>query len=159
MSIVLRGLISRISLAYLDDVIVFSCRLTKYFDYLCAVFIRIFGAGIKLKPSKRQLIRDKVIYLSHIINSSGVSPDPAKLRVLSKWPEPATVRDVQSFLKFVNFDNDYIAGSKRVTAPIYAFTACRKSTDKVALDVKELIAFNNLKQALVAGAQLAHPDL
>ena len=111
MSIVLRGLISKIRLAYLDDVIVFSRRFTQHLDDLRAFFTRILAAGLKLKPSKCQLFCDDVLYLGHIINLSGVSPDPAKLRVLSIWPVPATVRDVQSFLVLVNFYEDYIAGT------------------------------------------------
>ena len=158
-SIVLRNLISRICPAYLDDVIVFSRRLTPHLDDLRAVFTRILGAGLKLKPSKCQRFRNEVLYLGHIINTSGVAPDPDKLRVFSTWPVPATVCDVQSFLGFVNFYGDYIAGSTRLTAPIYALTAGRKSTEKVVLDAEELIAFNSLKQALVAGHRLAYPDL
>ena len=159
MSNVLRGLISRICLAYLNDVIVFSRRLTQHLDDLRAVFTRILSAGLKLKPSKCQLFRDEVLYLGHIINSSGVSLDPAKLRVFSTWPVPATDRDVQSFLGFVNFYGDYIAGSTRLTAPLYALTAGRRGTKKVVLDAEELVLFNSLKQALVAGPQLVHPDL
>ena len=102
MPIMLRGLVSRLCLAYLADVIVFSRRLPQHLDGLRAVFTRILGAGLKLKPSKCHLFRDEVLYLGHIINASGVSPDPAKLRVLSTWPVPATVRDIQSFLGFVN---------------------------------------------------------
>ena len=97
-SILLRGLISRICLAYLDYVIVFSRCFTQHLDDLSAVFTRILGANLKLKSLKCQLFRDEVLYLGHIINASGVSPDPVKLRVLFTWPVPATVRDVLSFL-------------------------------------------------------------
>ena len=51
MSIVLRGLIARICLAYLDDVIVYSRRLSQHLDDLRAVFERLLVAGLKLKPS------------------------------------------------------------------------------------------------------------
>ena len=159
MSIVLRGLISRICLAYLDDVIVFSRRLDLHLGDLRAVFTRIREAGLKLKPSKCQLFRDEVLYLGHVINSSGVSPDPAKLRVLSTWPVPEDVRGIQSFLGFVNFYGDFIHDATSLTAPLYALTAGRKGTDKVVLGVEELAAFNKLKQALIVGPQLAHPDL
>ena len=51
MSIVLRGLIALICLAYLDDVIVYSRRLPQHLDDLRAVFERLRVAGLKLKPS------------------------------------------------------------------------------------------------------------
>ena len=88
MSIVLRGLIARICLAYFDDVIVFSRRLHQHLDDLRAVFQRVLAAGLKLKPSKCQLFRDEVLYLGHVINATGIAPDPAKLRVLATWPVP-----------------------------------------------------------------------
>ena len=159
MSIVLRGLISRICLAYLDDVIVFSRRLDLHLRDLRAVFARILDAGLKLKPSKCQLFRDEVLYLGHVISSSGVSPDPAKLRVLSTWPVPEDVRGIQSFLGFVNFYGDFIPEATSLTAPLYALTAGRKGADTVVLDGNQLVAFNKLKQALVGGPKLTHPDL
>ena len=57
----------------------------------------------------------------------------------------------KSFLGFVNFYGYYIAGSTRLTAPLYALTAGRKSTEKVVLAADKLVAFNGLEQALVAG--------
>ena len=83
MSIVLRGLIARICLAYLDDVIVYSRRVSQHLDDLRAVFERLRVAGLKLNFLKCQLFRDEVLYLSHVINKSGIASDPAKLRVLA----------------------------------------------------------------------------
>ena len=97
--------------------------------------------------------------MGHIINASGLSPDSAKLRVLSIWPVPATVRDVQSFLGFVNFYEGYTAGLTRLTAFLYPLTAGSKGIEKIFLDADKLVPFNCLKQALVANPQLAHPDL
>ena len=59
----------------------------------------------------------------------------------------------------MNFYSDYIAGSTRLTARLYALTAGPKGTEKVVLDAEELVAFNCLKQAFVTHPQLAHPDL
>ena len=46
---------------------------------------------------------------SVVISAAGVSLDPAKLRVLANWPTPTTVREMQSFLKFVKYYGDYIS--------------------------------------------------
>ena len=83
MSSVLQGLIGRICLAYLDDVIVFSKRRDKHVNDLRAVLDRIRDAGLKLKPAKCKLSCEQVLYLGHVISPSGVSPDPAKLGVLA----------------------------------------------------------------------------
>ncbi len=163
MSIVLRGLIYRICIAYLEDVIVFSKQRTSHLDDLRTVFLRLRFAGLKLKPSKCQLFRDEVLYLNHVINASGVSPDPSKLRVLSSWPVCTTVKEMQSFFGFVNFYIDYVADSTQLTAPLYALTVGKKGTDNVSLGDIEMSSFNELtllvQRALCAGPQLAHPDL
>ena len=82
MSIMLRGLMTRICLAYLDDVIVYSRHHFQHLRDLRAIFERLRVAGLKLKPSKWQLLRDEVLYLGHVVNAAYVTPDPAKLRVL-----------------------------------------------------------------------------
>ena len=138
MSVVLQGLIGRICLAYLDDVIVFSKLRSRHIDDLRQVFARIFAAGLKLKPSKCQLFRREVLYLGHRIDAEGISPDPAKLRVLESWPVPETVRDVQSFLGFVNFYGEFIANSTELSSPLYDLTAGRKGTEKVVLGESHL---------------------
>ena len=106
---VLQGLIGRICLAYLDDVIVFSKKRSEHAAYLPAVFDRIRYAGLKLKPSKCSLFADQVLYLGHVITAAGVSPDPAKMRVLTDWPTPKTVREMQSFSDSLIFFGDYIS--------------------------------------------------
>ena len=67
-----QGLIGRICLAYLDDVIVFSKRLNEHVNDVRAVLDRIRDATLKLKPAKCKLFCKQVLYLSHVISYSGV---------------------------------------------------------------------------------------
>ena len=148
---------TRICLAYLDDVIVYSRDHSQHLRDLRAVFERLRVAGLKLKPFKCQLFKDEVLYLGHVINADGVSPDPAKLRVLSTWPVPKTVCDLQSFLGFINFYGEFIRNSTYFTAPLYNLTV-GKGTDIVSLNADELAAYRSLKSALCSGPQLSHAD-
>ena len=126
---------------------------------LRAVFERLRIAGLKLKPLKCQLFRDEVLYSGHVVNAAGVSPDLAKLRVLTTWPIPETVRDVQSFLGFINFYGEFIPISTHLMAPLYRLTVGKKGTDKVTLNVDEHAVFKSMKRALCSGPQLADSDL
>ena len=128
---VLQGLINRICLAYLDDVIVFSKRRDEHVNDLRAVLDRIRDAGLKLKLAKCKLFCEQVLYLGHIISPFGVSPDPAKLRMLADLPLPTTVRELQSFLGFVNFYSDFIDEQTALTSSLYDLTASRKVTESV----------------------------
>ena len=156
---VLRGLIGRICLAYLDDVIVFSKKRTNHIADLSAVLDRIRAAGLKLKPSKCSLFREQVLYLGHVISAAGVSPDPEKLRVLREWRAPSKVREMQSFLGFVNFYAEYLADATQLTAQLYDLTSERKGDDPIELSPENIAAFEEIKRRLCAAPQLAHPDL
>ena len=78
------------------------------------------------------------MYLGHVVNAAGVSPESAKLRVFSTWPTPETVRDVQSFLGVINFYGKFIPNSTHLTAPLSNLTVGKKGTDKVTLNADEL---------------------
>ena len=75
------------------------------------------------------------------MTANGVSPDTAKLHVLSTWPVPETVRDVQSFFGFINFYGEIIPSSTHLTALLYNMTVGKKGTDKVSLNADKLAAF------------------
>ena len=49
-------------LIYLDDIIIFSSDL-EHFEHLNELLKRLKNAGLKLKPSKCDLIKDEILYL------------------------------------------------------------------------------------------------
>ena len=151
----LQGLIGRICFAYLDDVIVFSKRRDEHENDLRAVLDRICDAGLKLKPAKCKLFCAQVLYLEHVISPAGVSPNPALLRVLADWPLPTTVRELQSFLGFVNFYSDYINEQTALTSSLYDLTAARNGTEPVHLTCENIERFAKLKRRLYCASPCA----
>ena len=100
-----------------------------------------------------------MLYLGHVISTAGITPDPAKLSVLANWPIPMTVRELQSFLGFVNFYNEFIDEQTALTSSLYDLTAVRKGTERVQFLPAHVEAFNEIKRRLCAAPRLAHPNL
>ena len=67
MNVVLRGLIWRTCLVYLDDIIVFRSTFKEHVARLKEVFERLEDAGLRLKPSKCYVLRSEVEFLGHIV--------------------------------------------------------------------------------------------
>ena len=88
-----------------------------------------------------------------------MSPDPAKLRVLADWPLPTTVRELQSFLGFVNFYSDFIDEQTALTSSLHDMTAACKGTEPVHFTRQDIERFAELKRRLCAAPCLAHPNL
>ena len=97
--------------------------------------------------------------MGHVISFAGVSPDPSKLRVLADWPLPTTVRELQSFLSFVNFYSDFIDEQTALTSSLYDMTAARKGTEPVHFTRDDIERFAELKRRLCAAPRLANPNL
>src|SRR5258708_19674823 len=78
--------------------------------------------------------------------------------ILSHWPEPWKVQDVQAFLGFTNFYWRFIYDYLETTLPLNHL--CKKSTTW-HFGAEEAKAFQNLKKAFGSTPVLAHwaPDL
>ena len=93
---------------YLDDIVIFSKDLASHLKRLEAVFRKLEEAGLKLKPSKCELLLGQLAYLGHVISAEGVATDESKIEAIKNWSTPTTVTDVRSFLGFMGYYHRFI---------------------------------------------------
>ncbi len=105
-------------LIYLDDIIIFSNTFEQHLERLEAVFKRLSDNGLKLKPSKCELFRDKVKYLGHIVSVNGIETDPEKSEALKTWPVPRNVEDVRKFIGFTGYYRRFVQNYARIVQPL-----------------------------------------
>ena len=103
---------------YLDDIIVFSRTPEEHIHRLKAVFEKLKAAGLKLKPSKCDFFKKEIKYLGYVVSEQGVSTDPDKIKAVTEWPQPTTVREVRSFLGFVSYYRRFIPNFSKVAKPL-----------------------------------------
>ena len=96
----LNGLQWTICLIYLDDVIIFSRTLEEHLTRLKDILQRFrnAGAGLKLRPSKCQLLKEAVSYLGYVVSKGGIATDPRKISSIEQWPVPTNLGQLRSFL-------------------------------------------------------------
>ena len=82
---VLQGLHWKTLLLYLDDVIMMAPTFEQHLERLEEVLLRLRKAGLKLKPSKCEMLQKRVRYLGHIVGEDGVSTDPQKVQAVKEW--------------------------------------------------------------------------
>jgi hypothetical protein len=87
------GLVLEIMLIYFDDLIVFAKTWEEELERLKLVFLRIRDAKLKLKPSKCNLFKKRVVFLGHVITPEGISTDDEKIRAVRDWPVPNSVTE------------------------------------------------------------------
>lgn len=155
MDLVLAGLQWSHCLVYIDDVVVLGGSFSEHLQNLQAVFVRLRKAGLKLKPKKCAFFQTEVSYLGHIISRDGVSPDPAKVDKVAKWPTPNSARAVQQFLGFANYYRRFIRDFAQIAKPLHKLT--ERGATFAWTEACEA-AFTELRQRLTTAPLLAFPD-
>ena len=75
-------------LIYLDDIIIFSSTFEEHLQRLQAVFENLEKHNLKLKPSKCEFFKERVVYLGHLVSAEGIHVDPTKTEAVINWPVP-----------------------------------------------------------------------
>src|SRR5258706_3577019 len=89
------------------------------------------------------------------VSKDHVGMDPVKAQGVTDWPQPVKVKDVQSFIGFMNFYWRFICNFSEIACPLHALT--RKSKDW-SWGAAEQQAFDTLKSTITSAPMLAFPS-
>ena len=106
-------------LIFLDDLLGFSGTPAEHLEHLEKVFPKLRAAGLKLKPKKCDLFQTQVNFLGHVLDKTGIRPDPKKLEAVREWELPKTVTQVGSFKAFCNCYRNFVKNFAEVAKPLY----------------------------------------
>jgi hypothetical protein len=143
---VLRAHLDIFVIAYLDDILVYSENMEDHVEHVRTVLRCLDQFNLRLKPEKCEFHKDEVAFLGYIVGANGVRMSEDKIKVVKEWPQPKTVKEIQSFLGFLNFNRQFIKDYSKIAIPLTKLT--RKDTpfewSKEAED-----AFQTLKNASI----------
>ena len=152
---VLAGLHWISCLVYLDDIIIFSQSIDDHLQKLREVFVRLQGAGLKIKPIKCFLLQRSVHYLGHVVSSKGVETDPKKVSCVKEWPTPKDIKELRQFLGLASYYRRFIKSFALKANPLYRLTEKGRRWEWT----KECgESFTALKQTLASAPILAFPN-
>ena len=137
--------------------IIFSETPEEHLQRMCVVFDHLQEHGLKLKPSKCDVFKSKINYVSQ----KGVLPSKKNLESIAQCLPPDTYTKVKSFVGLVSHYRCFIKGFAKIAAPLYDLT-CGDNKDKksehVDLSPEALEAFDRLKAACLQAPILAFLD-
>src|SRR5258708_23168989 len=81
--------------------------------------------------------------------------DPIKVQGVTDWPQPTKVKDVQSFIGFMNFYRRFIWNFSEIARPLHTLTQKSKNWSWGAAEQQ---AFDALKNAVTSAPTLAFPS-
>jgi hypothetical protein len=155
MNDVLRPLLDRCVLPYLDDILVYSKNLDDHLRDLREVLELLRQHQLYAKASKCEFGKTKVEFLGHVITDRGITVDPSKIRAVQEWPEPKNTSELRSFLGLAGFYMRFVEGFSDTAKPLTDLTG--KNTPFVWGE-EQFKAFSNLKKKLAQAPVLVNPD-
>ncbi|MCO5551438.1 hypothetical protein L7F22_004941 [Adiantum nelumboides] len=142
-------------LVFFDDILVYSKTREEHEQHLRQVLEILRTAKLYAKRSKCLFFVEKVAYLGFIVSKDGISPDPAKVEVVVKWPIPQSVSEVRGFLGLTGWCRIFIQDYALISKPLTELT---QIDETFIWTEKRDFAFNELKNLLATSPVLKLPD-
>ena len=91
-----------------DDIIFGGETLAELNNCISKVMTKIRESGLKLNKSKFVFGVQSIIFLGHKLSSTGISPNPQKVKAISEMPKPTPKTDLQRFPGMVAYLSKFI---------------------------------------------------
>ncbi|GJP44734.1 hypothetical protein CLOM_g4091 [Closterium sp. NIES-68] len=118
MNEVFRPLLDKCVIVYLDDILVYRTTREQHLKDLTAVFSLLQQHRLITKGSKCEFLKHELEFLGQVISIDDVKIDPKKIATIQDWKPPDNLRELQSFLGFVNFVCRFIPNMAGVTSSL-----------------------------------------
>jgi len=109
-------------IAYMDDILIYSNSKKKHTQHVRQVLKRLRAVGLQVDIEKCEFSVTEIKYLGLIITIHGIKMDSEKVNAVMDWAAPRDVKDVQSFLSFVNFYRRFIKKFSKLAGSLTALT-------------------------------------
>ncbi len=141
---------------YLDDILIYSKTRKKHRNHVKLVLRWLHKAELQMNIWKCEFDVEKTIFLKVIVSKLNLHMNFSKVTVIVSWITSINLKEIQSFVKFINFYRRFI---KNFLKLVKSFTQLiRKNTffvwNKICIQV-----FDNLKKQVSSISVLRHFNL
>jgi len=103
-------------------------------------------AGSNINWKKCRFLQTRIEFLGHTIENGRIYPSARKIEAVRKFPEPASIKHVQSFLGLSEYFRKFGPKYSVIARPL---TNLLKSNARFRFEEEEKRAFTSLKNILI----------
>ncbi|GJW19158.1 putative reverse transcriptase domain-containing protein [Tanacetum coccineum] len=100
MNRVCKPYLDKFVIVFIDDILIYSKNKEEHGEHLKTILNLLRSKKLYAKFSKCDFWLNSLQFLGHVIDSSGVHVDPAKIEAIKNWAAPTTPTEVRQFLVF-----------------------------------------------------------
>ena len=155
MDIAFKGLVNKLVVIYLDDIMIYSRKRSNHLRDLKHIFEHCQSYGISLNPKKSFFTLSEGKLLGFIVSKVGIHIYSNRIREISEIPLPHNKKSMQSFLRQINFVKRFVPDFSRIVLPLQAMI---KKNSLFKWGQLEYEDFNLIKQSIINALSLATPN-
>jgi len=114
----LRPGLRKFVVVFFDNILVYSRSYEEHLSHLAQVFYWLADDEWCLKLSKRTFTQRSISYLGHIVSAEGISTDPARVKAIADWPQPANVKVLRSFFGLAGYYRKFVHNFGIIAKPL-----------------------------------------
>ncbi|GFO43156.1 Pol polyprotein [Plakobranchus ocellatus] len=142
---------------YLVDILVASSSEQQHLQDLRLVCSRLQDSGLVIKLEKYLFGQRSLDFIGHQVSQYGSIPLPSKVKAITDFPKPSTVKGLQEFLGMVNFYHRYIPHAASLLLPLHCALQKSHSQKVLSWTADMDMSFASCKEALAEATMLSHP--
>ncbi|GJU43604.1 putative nucleotidyltransferase, ribonuclease H [Tanacetum coccineum] len=155
MNCVCKPYLDKFVIGFIDDILIYSRNKKEHEEHLKTILELLKKEELYAKFSKCEFWINTVKFLGHVIDSSGIHVDPAKIEAVKNWASPTTPSEIRQFLGLAGYYRRFIEGFSKIAKPMTELT---QKNQKFDWGEEQEEAFQLLKQKLCAAPILALPE-
>ncbi len=141
---------------YLDDILIYSKTRKKHKDHVKLVLSWLREAELQMNIWKCKFNVEETVFLKVIVSELDLRMNFSKVTVIVSWITSINLKEIQSFVKFVNFYRCFIKNFLKLVKSFTQLT--RKNTSFVWNEICVQV-FDNLKKQVSLISVLHHFNL
>ena len=122
MNRILKEYLDKFVIVFIDDILVYSRTMKEHELYSKIALKKLREKKLYAKFSKCEFWLRKVSFLRHVVPDEGISVNPSKIEVVSRWKQLTNATNVTSFLRLAGYYRRYMEGFSKISSPMRALT-------------------------------------
>ena len=141
---------------YLDDILIYSKMRKKYKDHIKLVLCWLRKAELQMNIQKCKFNVKETVFLEVIVSEQDLCMNLSKMIIIINWTTSINLKEIQSFMKFVNFYRRFIRDFFKL---VKSFTQLTRKDMSFVWNEVCVQAFRNLKKQISFASILHHFNL
>ncbi|GKB17847.1 putative reverse transcriptase domain-containing protein [Tanacetum coccineum] len=129
MNRVCKPYLDKFVIVFIDDILIYSRNEKEHEEHLKTILELLKKEELYAKFSKCEFWINTVKFLGHVIDSSGIHVDPAKIEAVKNWASPTTPSEIRQFLGLAGYYRRFIEGFSKIAKPMTELTQKNQKFD------------------------------